>query len=182
MKIQEVIVVEGKHDASKIKACVEADILISNGTHVSNSFLEQCKKLNSTRGIIVFTDPDGPGEWIRRKIIDYVGDCEHASLDVQQVKNKGKVGIEHATCDMIQTALKKRSTFVQDRQSIEPDEFRELGLSGQAFSQEKRDLVASGFSFPKSNAKSTLKYLNMMGITYKEVLEYLEVNYGNNCK
>ena len=182
MKIQEVIVVEGKHDASKIKSCIDADVLISNGTHVSNSFLKQCKKLNESRGIIVFTDPDGPGEWIRRKIIDYVGDCEHASLDVQQVKNKGKVGIEHASCLMIQTALEKRSTFVEERKTISRDEFRELGLSGEKKSQEKRDILASGFSFPKSNAKSTLKYLNMMGITYKDVIKYLEVNHGNNCK
>ena len=180
MKIQEVIVVEGKHDSSKIKSCVEADVIISNGTHVSKSFLEQCKKLNESRGIIVFTDPDGPGEWIRRKIMDYVGDCEHASLDVQQVKNKGKVGIEHATCLMIQTALENRSSFVEDRVTITQEEFRSLLLSGEDKSQERRDLLASEFSFPKSNAKSTLKYLNMMGISFEEVKKHLEVHYGNN--
>lgn len=180
MKIQEVIVVEGKHDASKIKSCVEADVIISNGTHVSKSFLEQCKKLNESRGIIVFTDPDGPGEWIRRKIMDYVGDCEHASLDVQQVKNNGKVGIEHATCLMIQNALENRSSFVENRVTITQEEFRSLSLSGEAKSQERRDLLASEFSFPKSNAKSTLKYLNMMGISFEEVKKHLEVHYGNN--
>lgn len=182
MKIQEVIIVEGKHDASKIKSCVDADILISNGTHVSISFLEQCKKLNESRGIIVFTDPDGPGEWIRRKIIEFVGDCEHASLDVQQVKNKGKVGIEHATCEMVQKALENRSSLKINQETITREQYMKLGLSGQANSQEKRDALASKFSFPKSNAKSTLKYLNMMGIKHKELREYLEVQYGNNRK
>ena len=182
MKILEVIVVEGKHDASKIKSCVDADVLISNGTHVSNSFLAQCKKLNKDRGIIVFTDPDGPGEWIRRKIMDYVGDCAHASLDVQQVKNKGKVGIEHATCEMIRAALKNRSSYNQKQETVTRQQFMELGLSGQVDSQEKRDALASAFFFPKSNAKSTLKYLNMMGVRYDEIKEYLEVNYGNNSK
>lgn len=182
MKIQEIIVVEGKHDASKIKSCVNADVLISNGTHVSKSFLAQCKKLNESRGIIVFTDPDGPGEWIRRKIMEYVGDCEHASLDVQQVKNKGKVGIEHATCQMIRDALKNRSNYIKEQATITRDQFMALGLSGQSDSQEKRDMLSSAFFFPKSNAKTTLKYLNMMGITYKELMKYLEVNYGNNCE
>lgn len=182
MKIEEVIIVEGKHDASKIKSCLQADVLISNGTHVSISFLEQCKKLNESRGIIIFTDPDGPGEWIRRKVMDYVGDCKHASLDVQQVKNKGKVGIEHATCGMIQDALKNRTGLRLDQKTITQKEFMELGLSGQKQSQEKRDALSSKFSFPKSNAKSTLKYLNMMGIEYKEVRDYLEVHNGNNRK
>lgn len=182
MKIKEVIVVEGKHDASKIKSCVDADILISNGTHVSKYFLEQCKKLNESRGIIVFTDPDGPGEWIRRKIMEYVGDCEHASLDVQQVKNKGKVGIEHATCEMVQKALENKSSFVENRVTITQEEFRGLGLSGEEGSQEKRDSLASNFYFPKSNAKSTFKYLNMMGITFEEVEKHIEVHNGNNCE
>ena len=182
MKIKKVVVVEGKHDASKIKSCIDADILISNGTHVSKTFLEQCKKLNESRGIIVFTDPDGPGEWIRRKIIDYVGDCEHASLDVQQVKNKGKVGIEHATCEMIKKALENRSNFVEKRETITLEEFRNLGLSGEDGSQRKRDILASKFSFPKSNSKSTFKYLNMMGITFKEIEKHIEVHNGNNSE
>lgn len=182
MKIQEVIIVEGKHDESKIKSCLDADVLITNGTHVSKSFLEQCKTLNETRGIIIFTDPDGPGEWIRRKIMDYVGDCQHASLDVKQSKNKNKVGIEHADCEMITQAILNRSKFVKETSSITLDEFNLLGLNGQKNSREKRNLLSKAFSFPQANAKTCFKYLNMMGISYEDCLEHIEVNNENNSK
>ncbi|CAM3701834.1 ribonuclease M5 [Erysipelothrix urinaevulpis] len=182
MKIREVIIVEGKHDVSRIKACVDADVLVTNGTHVSQSFLEQCKKINETRGIILFTDPDGPGEWIRRRIMDYVGDCEHASLDVKQAKSKKKVGIEHASCEMIKNALLKRSKFVLSHDTISKEDFNRLGLSGKTMSQARRDLLSEAYSIPKANAKTMFKYLNMVGATYEECKEHIEVLNENNRK
>ncbi|WP_331836585.1 hypothetical protein [Erysipelothrix piscisicarius] len=45
LKIQEVIVVEGKHDKEKILKCVDADVIMSSGTHMSADFLALCKKI-----------------------------------------------------------------------------------------------------------------------------------------
>lgn len=177
MKIKEIIVVEGKNDRNKILSCIDADVIITNGTHLSKRFLDQCKKMNESRGLIIFTDPDGPGEWIRRNIMAYVGDCAHASLNVSQARAKRKVGIEHADCALIKEALSKRATFVASNRSISKEEFNKLGLTGQKDSRAKRDLLSKKFSFPRSNAKTTLKYLNMMGITMEDCLEvYDEIN------
>ncbi|HEY4536893.1 MAG TPA: ribonuclease M5 [Erysipelothrix sp.] len=165
MKIKEVIVVEGKHDQSKILSCISADIIISNGTHLSQQFLAQCKKLNEERGIIIFTDPDYPGTYIRKKIMDYVGDCKHASLDINQAKLDGKVGVENASCEDILKALSKSAEFSTDEQSISYHDFLDLGLSGDKHSQIKRDKLSNQFGLPKTNAKTCYKYLNMMGVT-----------------
>lgn len=172
--IKEVIVVEGKHDAEKLAKCVEADVIVTNGTHVSKDFLNLCKEINESRGIIVFTDPDGPGEMIRRKIIESVGTAKHASLHVLQTKKKQRVGIEHASCEDIIEALDKSATYDIHQASITWQEFIELKLSGREDSQYRRDLLSESFHFPKSNAKTCYKYLNMIGISYKQCHEVLK--------
>lgn len=167
-KIKEVIVVEGKHDQEKILKCVDASVIISNGTHCSKEFLEMCKTLQAQRGLIVFTDPDGPGEYIRRKIIEHVGTTKHASLHILQSKKKQKVGIEHADIEDILEALENVGTFDTESQSLSWSEFVELGLTGNPLATIRRDRLSEAFRFPKSNAKTTFKYLNMLGITFDE--------------
>lgn len=177
-KIKEVIVVEGIHDLEKISKYVDADIITSNGKGFDDSFLQLCKQLNETKGIIVFTDPDGPGEYIRRKIIEVVGTCKHASLHIIQSKKKGRVGIEHASKEDIIEALEKVATYDIMQQSLKWNEFVDLGLTGNPQAQLRRDLLSAYYHFPKSNAKTNFKYLNMMGISKAMILEVL---HENNC-
>lgn len=165
-RIREVIVVEGKHDQEKILKCVDANVIISNGTHCSKEFLDMCKTLQQERGLIVFTDPDGPGEYIRRKIIEHVGSTKHASLHILQTKKKQKVGIEHADVEDILEALENVATFDVDSKSISWHQFIDLGLTGNSLATLRRDRLSEVYRFPKSNAKTTFKYLNMLGITY----------------
>ena len=54
-------------------------------------YIKRLKQYNETRGIIVFTDPDSPGEAIRNKIINYVGTCKHASLSTKQSRGGKKL-------------------------------------------------------------------------------------------
>lgn len=164
LSIREVIVVEGIHDKERLEKCVNAQIICSQGTHMSMDFLDMCKRLNERQGIIVFTDPDGPGEFIRRRIIEIVGTCKHASLHVLQSKKKQKVGIEHADLDDLQHALSHAATFDEASSSLSMSSFRELGLNGQKDSAQKRDQLSEHFHFPKCNAKTCFKYLNMLGI------------------
>ena len=57
MKIQEVIVVEGKDDTKRIKMAVNADTIETRGSAISDETLDQIAKLQEKRGVIVFTDP-----------------------------------------------------------------------------------------------------------------------------
>ena len=80
-KFKEVIVVEGYHDLSKLRQIYDnVDIVITNGSEISQTTLEELKILNKTRGLILFLDPDYQGERIRRIINDYVGETKHAFL------------------------------------------------------------------------------------------------------
>lgn len=174
LEIKEVIVVEGKHDLERLAQCVDADVIVSNGRNVSKAFLDLCDRLNKAQGIIVFTDPDGPGEAIRRKIIAKVGTCKHASLHTIQAKKKQKVGIEHADYEDIISALTQCATFSTSSSSMEYYEFVELGLSGGKNAQIRRDALSESFRFPHSNAKTCFKYLNMLGITKGECAVIVE--------
>lgn len=166
--IKEVIVVEGKHDLQRLRQFVDAQIIYSNGMHISNEFLDLCDRFNKAQGIIIFTDPDGPGERIRRRIVERVGTCKHASLNIIQTKKKQKVGIEHADGEDIVQALLKSATLGESLNTLSLTQFNELGLSGGPQSQFYRDLLSEAFSFPSSNAKTCLKYLNMLGKTEEE--------------
>ncbi|AMC92465.1 ribonuclease M5 [Erysipelothrix larvae] len=184
MNIKEVIVVEGKHDKQKVESCVNADIIVSSGLHVSQKFLDLCDALNKERGIIVFTDPDGPGEMIRRKIVERVGTCKHASLHVSQSRKNKKVGIEHASPEMILDALSRVAVFDVNEASLTIQELHELGLSGRIDSQQLRDKLSKAYSIPRMNAKRSLKYLNMLGLTKEDIKQTLESGeaLGNNRK
>ena len=81
MKIKEIIVVEGKDDTRAIQRAVDADTIETNGSAVSMETIEKIQLAQKVRGVIVLTDPDFPGEKIRKIIAEHVPDCKHAFID-----------------------------------------------------------------------------------------------------
>ena len=70
MKIKEIIVVEGKKDTANLKRWLDVDTLETSGTGLSEATLERhrIRQWATTRGVIIFTDPDTPGDQIRQRI------------------------------------------------------------------------------------------------------------------
>ena len=68
LKIEEVIVVEGRDDTAAINRGVEAVTIETHGFGMSENMWKLIDSAYKTKGIIVFTDPDYAGENIRRKI------------------------------------------------------------------------------------------------------------------
>lgn len=90
MKIKEIIVVEGKDDTVAIKRAVDADTIETNGSAIGDHVIEQVKLAQRKRGVIIFTDPDYPGERIRKIISDKVPGCKHAFYRRKKRLLKGK--------------------------------------------------------------------------------------------
>jgi ribonuclease M5 len=80
MKIKELIVVEGKDDTTAVRRAVNADTIETNGSAISMDTIAMIQKAQQTRGVIVFTDPDFPGEKIRKTIADHIPGCRHAFI------------------------------------------------------------------------------------------------------
>src|SRR5690625_1392986 len=110
MKVKEVIVVEGKSDTAKIKHAVQADTIETNGSAISTQTLTLIIHAQAKRGVIIFTDPDYPGDRIRHIIDKQVPGCKHAFLMKEEARANSpikSVGIEHATNESIRKALEK---------------------------------------------------------------------------
>lgn len=81
MLFKEVIVVEGRDDTRRLKEIFpDIETIETNGSAIDKPTLERIKILNETRGVIVFTDPDFPGNKIRQAVTEVVPECKHAYL------------------------------------------------------------------------------------------------------
>jgi len=165
LKLDDVIVVEGKHDLDKVKQVVDAMVLITSGTHFNSLFLDQLEFLSQHKSIIVFTDNDTAGKMIRNAIIKRIPNVKHARIrDKQKV-----VGVEHASLEQIQDALTHCVTYSEHQSTFTMNNLYELGLNGQKNSATLREAVCQHYRIPNMNAKSLLNALNHLNITAEEL-------------
>jgi len=173
-KINEVVVVEGYHDLALLKSIYEnVDVIITNGSEISEDTLNELQVLNKNRGLILFLDPDYQGERIRRVINDFVGETKHAFLKKSQCinKNKTKVGIEHASKKDVIEALKMVYTENNTKRSnINIQDLYKLKLIGTQNSKNRRKSLCEEIGIGLANGKTLAKKLNMFGID-KEIVE-----------
>lgn len=172
-KIKEVIVVEGAHDAAAINQYVEADTIVTNGSAISSETLALIKEASKAKGVIVFLDPDYPGEKIRKTIMDTVPDACHAYLEKSKAisKNKQKVGVEHATREDILEALNNCVHYDEsDELSLSYEEYLSLGLVGN---KSLRDKITTSLKIAPCNAKTLFKRLNMLNLTYEDIIKII---------
>ncbi|ELK48337.1 ribonuclease M5 [Halobacillus sp. ACCC02827] len=177
MKIKEVIVVEGKDDTAKIKAAVDADTIETNGSAIDEEVLDRIKHAQSKRGIIIFTDPDYPGERIRHIVDQHVPNCKHAFLPKDQARAKRDkgIGIEHASIQDIRTALSSVYELVDGIEGeITKQDLIDLGLIGGSRSTDLREQLGLHLRIGKTNGKQLLKRLNMFHITPQQLGEAMK--------
>lgn len=172
MRIKEVIVVEGKNDTAVLKSYFDCDTIETHGTCLSEFTFNLIEKMQKTRGVIVFTDPDYPGESIRKQISQRIRGCKHAFVSKELAKTDKKVGVEHASREVLEEALKSCVTFESEKnQSMTFEQFLSLGLSGKEDSASKRERVSRYFHLGHCNAKTLYKRLCMANIPFEEVKE-----------
>ena len=169
-KIREIIVVEGRNDSLRLKSFFDCDTIETGGDQVSAETLERIAAAQKSRGVIVFTDPDRPGEHIRSVISRHVSGIQHAFIEKAKAKTDKKVGVEHAEKKDLEESLAHCVTFMEQSQSLAWPEFLDLGLTGDAA---RRERVCRLFHIGKCNAKTCYKRLNQMGVSAYEVLEKL---------
>lgn len=173
MKIKEIIVVEGKDDTTAIKRAVDADTIETNGSSIGDAVIEQIKLAQQTRGVILFTDPDFPGEKIRKTIAELVPGCKHAFLPKSQARPKrGKgIGVEHATIDAIQQALESvKEEMTEFVSEIEFEDLLDAGLIGGNQAKDRRERLGILLKIGYTNGKQLHKRLQMFQISKVEFI------------
>lgn len=73
IKIDEVIIVEGRNDLSRLKSLVDAEIVTTGGTSMNQDFWNLLSLYNRNgKEFIVMVDPDSQGERIRLAISKFI--------------------------------------------------------------------------------------------------------------
>lgn len=155
-KIKEIIVVEGRDDTRRIVESVEADTIETNGSAIDEETLLLIKKAHETRGVIVFTDPDFPGEKIRKIIAQAVPGVKHAFLTKDEARSKGKgsLGIEHASPEAIRAALAKCYTETIAKESLVSQELlMDAGLIMGPNARKRRTKLGERLNIGYTNGK-----------------------------
>ena len=133
------------------------------------------KRAQEKRGVIIFTDPDSPGNRIRHALNQAVPGCKNAYVQKEDARTEKKVGIEHAGYETLKEALDHVVTYSPDmNEKITAQDMYDLGLSGQKDSGEKRRKLAEKLHIGFGNARTMRLRLNCLGIGIGEVRKELE--------
>jgi ribonuclease M5 len=168
-KVKEIIVVEGKNDTLAIKRAVDADTVETRGSALPSYVLDELRRAQAVRGVIVFTDPDYAGERIRRIISQEIPDVKHAFIEKELAFEKKKIGVEHAHPSDIIAALKNVRTLIEEEEScLTWKEYLTLELVGYPHSKQLRERLAKELAIGYANAKQFFHRLQTLRISREE--------------
>lgn len=172
-KIKEVIIVEGESDRSFLQSFLDADIVITNGSEISEETLAFIEALAKTREILVMTDPDSPGKRIRQIIQERIKNCKHCHIEKEKAIKGKKVGIAETKKEDILKALENIVSYKNNNQTFFIEDMLELGFIGKEDSSIRRDKICKLIHIDKSNGKSLLKKFNMLGLNKNDIINIL---------
>lgn len=181
LSIDEMIVVEGKNDTIRLKRYFLCDTIETNGSAISTATLEKIKLALNRRGVIVFTDPDYPGEKVRKTIHQQVPGCKHAFLPREAAidHRRNKIGIEHAEkSELYQALLHAKTSFDKvskgtEYEGISREDLHAAGLIAGSKAKQKRELIGIELKIGYTNGKQLYKRLIQFHISPEEFSQAL---------
>jgi len=189
--VLEVIVVEGRYDKNTVGQAVDATIIETSGFGILNDKdkISLLQKLAEKHGLILLTDSDKAGFFIRGRLKGALGDVniKHAYIPDIEGREKrkdtsskeGKLGVEGMTKDVILKSLENAgATFTDTEHEPDADEritkndLFELGLSGSEESAFRRRELLKQLDLPtRLSANGLLDVLNIL-FTKDEFIDF----------
>lgn len=174
MKISQVIVVEGKNDIMAVKEAVDAFVISTSGSGISKQLINMLKTLHEQRGIIILTDPDGPGERIRSIITEHIPTAHHAFINKREAEYKGDIGIENSSVETIRKALSNFVSYNEEQVDLEYEHIVENRLVGNTDSKQLREKLCDTLNITYSNGKTLYKRLVLLNIDQYQLKKIME--------
>lgn len=171
IKVGPVILVEGKYDKIKLSQIFDATILTTDGFGIfkQKDKLELLRRLAETRGLLIFTDPDGAGFVIRNYLKGavpkeklfhaYIPDLYGKEKRKAKGSKEGKLGVEGVPDDVIIRAVEASGALqgsVPAKNGITKADLYELGLSGSAGSTQRRLRLLKELQLPQQLSSNAL--------------------------
>ena len=188
LKIDRLIIVEGRYDKIRLSNIVDADIIAVNGFSVfkDDSMKKTLKKLAREKGVIILTDSDTAGYRIRVFISQILSGCDVVNILAPQITGKekrktnpsaqGYVGIEGTEDDIL---IKLLSEYVSDKEvkcDIMPSDLYQLGFIGCDGAKEKKNKLLLSLGVQQNISNNFLLRLLNQKYTKEEFYTY----YGGN--
>lgn len=181
IKIEEIVVVEGKNDTKRLQQFFDVDTIETIGSAINEEILAQIQHAADVRGVIVLTDPDFAGEKIRKTIMAEVPEAKHAfiykSQGVPKRTKKKSLGVEHADRQALFDALSSvmtPATQQDDFVEISLNQLMDLGLIAGAKAKSYRRLLGEKLRIGYVNGKQLQKRLAMFKINEAELTKTLQ--------
>ena len=184
LRIEQVIVVEGRYDASALAPLVDGLILTTDGFAIYKDKQTQqlLKELGRKRGVILLTDPDAAGFRIRTFLTNLIGQAYVKQAYVPALAGKesrkaqpgkeGLLGVEGISAPLLQQALLQAGATPMSQRTGRATTYSDLyqwGLSGTAGSHEQRMRLLKALGLPyRLSKKNLLEILNRL-YTYEEI-------------
>lgn len=172
-----IIVVEGRSDTNKLgEVFPKINTFETSGLGLTPDMLDELGVISDKNNaeIVIFTDPDVPGEKIRSLVLKRFPEARNAYLpQIQSIsKNRKKVGIEHARKENIIRALSNLK--VSNPNAKEEYTLVELIDLGIYKNKEKRNKFAKILGIAEGNNKKILKQLNNYGIPREKIIQAIK--------
>ena len=170
IKIDQLIIVEGRYDKAKLASLVEATILTTEGFGIFKNreklaYIRQAARL---RGVIILTDSDAAGFKIRSYLKGavpegsvlqaYIPDVPGKERRKAQPGKEGKLGVEGMPPEVLLEALRRAGAADTGAAygGITRNDFYEDGLLGGPHSADRRRMLAAALSLPQRMSTSAL--------------------------
>ena len=190
IKIDKIIVVEGKYDKIKITSLFEATVITTDGFGIfkKHEKLALIRKLGSASPIILLTDSDGAGKLIRSHLTSALPKERIIQLYIPKVEGKekrkaapsaeGTLGVEGMEQKLLYDLLapfenSERVEMAASNPLSKTDLYRDR-LSGAENSAERRDRLAAMLELPSGMTANALLAALKMIITYEEYERLIE--------
>lgn len=175
LKLQQVLLVEGKYDAARVSNLVDGVVLTTDGFRVmkDRSLQTMLKQLARTHGLMILTDSDAAGFKIRHFVTGLVG-AEHVlQAYVPAIQGKesrkeapgkeGLLGVEGVSDELILRGLQDALASAPDgtekethSEKISYTDLYEWGISGTANSATRRRKLLQQLGLPPRLSKKEL--------------------------
>lgn len=180
MKVQEVIVVEGKYDLNTLKQMIDGIIVTTDGFGIfhNNEKMELIRRMAEKRGVVILTDSDGAGFVIRNHLKSclpkeqvkhaYIPDIYGKEKRKRTRSKEGKLGVEGMSSDVLKRALVLAGATIDGSASmcggtLTKTDLYMVGLSGTPNSSENRVKLIRALELPeKLSPNALLDVLNAM--------------------
>jgi ribonuclease M5 len=178
MKINEIIVVEGKDDITALKRVVDGHIIALNGfSGITKKSIDKLSELSKENDIILLTDPDYAGKKIRNTIEKHIPDIKHAFISRKNALKKNNIGVENASDNVIIEALSniithKNKDKISDTFTL--DDLIKNGLCSKDDSKKRRIILGDILKIGYYNSKQLLNALNSFNITKEDFNKAVE--------